>query len=58
MGVLANFLLAQDPDATAASRLKVKQGHPILFVNADLVRQVRAKTDECRKLGGTVKKYR
>ena len=58
MGVLANSLLAQNPDTTAARKLKVKQGHPILFVNADLVRQIRAKTDECRQLGATVKKYR
>jgi len=42
----------------AAKRLKVRKGHPVLFVDADLVRRIRAKKDDCRRLGAQVKKGR
>ncbi|MCD6361268.1 MAG: heparinase II/III family protein [Armatimonadetes bacterium] len=39
-------------------QLKVRSGHPILFVDADLVAQVRARTEDCRRFADTVKRYR
>jgi len=44
--------------AAAARELKVKKGHPVLFVDADLVRRIRAKTEECRRFGAYVKRHR
>ncbi|NOZ19611.1 MAG: hypothetical protein GXP25_00830 [Planctomycetes bacterium] len=59
-GLFCGAVLAagESPLAAAAKKLKVKKGHPILFVDADLVGRIRAKKDDCRRFGERVKKYR
>jgi hypothetical protein len=51
--------LAAEIDYVALGRnLKVKPGHPILFLDADLLAKIRARPQNCRDLEHTVTQYR
>jgi len=54
----AAFAAESDALKQTARKLKVKRGHPILFVDAKLVKRIRAKKDDCRRMAQTVKRYR
>ncbi len=39
-------------------QLNVRSGHPILFVDADVIAEARARTEDCAQLADMVKRYR
>ncbi len=48
-----------DIDLSALGRsLKIRDGHPILFVDADLLAEIRARPQNCEALANTTLKYR
>jgi len=59
IGPAWSLAFADEPSYISLGRsLKVKRGHPILFVDADLVRRIRTKKSDCARFAAMVKKFR
>ena len=58
MGGVTGGLFAQGAGLPDAAALRVKPGHPILFVDAEVVGEIRSRTDDCRRFADMVERYR
>lgn len=56
LGSLA--LAGQAAHVALAKNLKVRTGHPTIFVDSDLVRRIRSKKSDCARFAAMVKKFR
>ncbi len=60
LALLMTSLLIASADETLPNvrQLKVRSGHPIIFVDADVIAEARARPEDCAWLADMVKRYR